>query len=71
MSDPEQAGARGGWWGSRHGATPRRVLSSWDGVILVVGLVLGAGIFRAPQLVAAGSSSNEMFLALWIGGGFV
>jgi amino acid transporter len=47
------------------------VLSSRDGVILVVGLVLGAGIFRAPQLVAAGSSSGKMFLALWIVGGVV
>jgi basic amino acid/polyamine antiporter, APA family len=62
MADPEQALA---------GATPRRVLSSRDGVILVVGLVLGAGIFRAPQLVAAGSSSSEMFLALWVAGGLV
>jgi amino acid transporter len=40
-------------------------------VILVVGLVLGAGIFRAPQLVAAGSSSSETFFALWIAGGIV
>jgi APA family basic amino acid/polyamine antiporter len=52
-------------------ATPRRVLRTRDGVILVVGLVLGAGIFRAPQVVAAGSSSGEMFLLLWVIGGLV
>ncbi|HJR51595.1 MAG TPA: amino acid permease, partial [Gemmatimonadales bacterium] len=50
---------------------PRPVLHTRDGVILVVGLVLGAGIFRAPQLVAGGSSSGTMFLALWVVGGVV
>jgi amino acid transporter len=50
---------------------PRKVLYTRDGVVLVVGLVLGAGIFRAPQLVAAGSSSGGMFLALWVAGGLV
>jgi APA family basic amino acid/polyamine antiporter len=71
MSGPKQAGARPRRWGAGPGVAPRRVLSSRDGVILVVGLVLGAGIFRAPQLVAGGSSSGEMFLALWIAGGIV
>lgn len=50
-------------------AIPKRLLSTRDGVVLIVGLVLGAGIFRAPQLVAAGSSSGDMFLALWVFGG--
>ncbi len=50
---------------------PRPVLHTRDGVILVVGLVLGAGIFRAPQLVAGGSSSGTMFLALWVVGGAI
>jgi len=50
---------------------PRRVLSTLDGVTLVVGLVLGAGIFRAPQMVAAGTSSDAAFLALWVLGGLV
>ena len=55
---------------SRLGA-PRPVLSTLDGVVLIVGLVLGAGIFRAPQLVAAGSSDSTTFLLLWVVGGFV
>ncbi len=50
---------------------PRTVLRTRDGVILVVGLVLGAGIFRAPQLVAGGSESGTMFLSLWVVGGVV
>lgn len=52
-------------------AVPRRVLSTLDGVTLIVGLVLGAGIFRAPQMVAAGTSSDTAFLALWVLGGLV
>jgi basic amino acid/polyamine antiporter, APA family len=56
--------------GSRISA-PRPVLSTLDGVVLIVGLVLGAGIFRAPQLVAGGSSSSTMFLLLWVAGGLI
>ena len=52
-------------------SAPKAVLHTRDGVILVVGLVLGAGIFRAPQLVAAGSSSGTMFLGLWVIGGVI
>jgi amino acid transporter len=52
-------------------SAPRPVLSTLDGIVLIVGLVLGAGIFRAPQLVAAGSASNEAFLLLWVVGGVV
>jgi APA family basic amino acid/polyamine antiporter len=52
-------------------SAPRTVLHTRDGVVLVVGLVLGAGIFRAPQLVAGGSSSGTMFLSLWVLGGLV
>jgi basic amino acid/polyamine antiporter, APA family len=59
---PERPGSRG---------APKPVLSTLDGVVLIVGLVLGAGIFRAPQLVAAGSSTEGTFLLLWIIGGVV
>jgi basic amino acid/polyamine antiporter, APA family len=52
-------------------SAPQAVLRTRDGVLLVVGIVLGAGIFRAPQLVAGGSSSGSMFLALWVVGGIV
>ena len=55
---------------SQHGA-PRRSLSTVDAVVLVVGLVLGAGIFRAPQLVAANVGNGTAFLLVWIVGGVV
>ena len=50
---------------------PRRVLSTLDGVVLIVGLVVGAGIFRTPPLAAGQVSSGWSFVALWAAGGLV
>ena len=52
-------------------AAPRRVLSTLDAVVMIIGLVLGAGIFRAPSVVAAGSWSESAFLGLWVLGGAI
>ncbi|CAA9358069.1 MAG: Uncharacterized amino acid permease, GabP family [uncultured Gemmatimonadaceae bacterium] len=52
-------------------AAPRRVLSTRDGVVLVVGLVVGAGIFRAPPLVAGQVSDAWSFVGLWAAGGLI
>lgn len=50
---------------------PKRVLSTVDVVALIVGVVIGAGIFRVPSLVAGNSGSGSMFLSTWVLGGFV
>jgi len=42
-----------------------------DAVALIVGIVVGAGIFRTPSLVAANAGGVEPFLAAWILGGAV
>ncbi|WP_326525001.1 APC family permease [Sphingomonas sp.] len=47
---------------------PRQTLRLRDGVAIVVGIVLGAGIFRTPSLVAQGSASGEIMLLLWVSG---
>lgn len=51
--------------------SPARTLTVADAVFVVVGLVVGAGIFRAPSLVAANTGSDFTMLALWVGGGLV
>jgi len=51
--------------------TPQRVLSTIDAIAIIVGLVIGAGIFRLPSLVAANSSSEAAFYALWVAGGVI
>lgn len=50
---------------------PRRILRTRDGIVLVVGLVLGVGIFRTPQLVAQNAGGESAFLLLWVIGGVV
>ncbi|HSJ67248.1 MAG TPA: amino acid permease, partial [Anditalea sp.] len=50
---------------------PRRVLSTVDVIALIVGIVIGAGIFRVPSLVAANSGSGYMFLSTWVLGGVI
>lgn len=50
---------------------PRVSLSVFDAVIIVVGLVVGIGIFRTPSLVAANVGSELGFIAVWIAGGAI
>jgi basic amino acid/polyamine antiporter, APA family len=53
------------------GGEPRPALSLVDAVALIVGIVIGAGIFSFPSLVAGSSSGPGMFLAVWLLGGVV
>jgi basic amino acid/polyamine antiporter, APA family len=52
-------------------AAPKPLLSLSDGIVLICGMVIGAGIFKAPSIVAANTSSNAEFLFAWILGGLV
>ena len=46
-------------------------LRTMDVVALIVGTVVGAGIFRTPALVAANSGSEMAMLLAWVVGGLV
>jgi len=50
-------------------AAPLRRLSARDVAFVIVGIVVGAGIFRVPADVAAASSSAGAALGLWLIGG--
>ena len=52
-------------------ASPRPALRTADAVALILGIVIGAGIFRAPTAVAASVSGGAAFLAAWLLGGVV
>jgi basic amino acid/polyamine antiporter, APA family len=52
-------------------SAPRPTLRARDAVALLVGIVIGAGIFKTPQMVAANSSSVELALAAWVLGGII
>ncbi|MEJ8800764.1 APC family permease [Pontibacter sp. H249] len=50
---------------------PKRALSMTDAIAVIVGIVIGAGIFRTPSMVAANTDSGFMFLIAWVLGGAV
>ncbi|MGE3146630.1 MAG: APC family permease [Pseudorhodoplanes sp.] len=55
----------------RNSARPGGSLSVFDAVIIMVGLVVGIGIFRTPSIVAGNVDNEFTFIAVWIAGGFV
>lgn len=50
---------------------PRPTLGLADLLALVVGIVIGAGIFRTPALVAGMAGSEGRLAAIWIAGGLL
>ena len=52
-------------------AEPVPTLSLKDAVAMIVGIVVGAGIFRTPSLVAGNAGSESVTLLLWLAGGVV
>ncbi len=53
------------------GAAPRPILSVSDGTLLLIGMVVGVGIFKSPAVVAANTAGTGAFLAAWLAGGLV
>ncbi|CAM3692666.1 Amino acid permease [Bordetella sputigena] len=52
-------------------ARPSPLLSTLDVMALVVGIVIGAGIFSAPALIAANAASLDHILIAWLVGGAI
>jgi amino acid transporter len=52
-------------------AQPEPVLELRDAIGLIVGIVVGAGIFKTPSLVAANAGGAWIMLAAWLLGGIV
>ena len=52
-------------------ATPRQTLSVVDACAMIVGIVIGAGIFKAPSIVAGSVATETVFIALWVAGGLI
>jgi basic amino acid/polyamine antiporter, APA family len=48
---------------------PAPALSVFDAIMITVGIVIGAGIFQTPSLVASIAGSPEAMLAAWVLGG--
>jgi amino acid transporter len=52
-------------------AEPRAVLGLREAIALVVGVVIGAGIFKAPSMVAGMTGSPEWMFGAWLLGGII
>ena len=50
---------------------PAQVLSLGDATAIIVGLIIGAGIFKTPSIVAGSSGSETAMVLAWIAGGVV
>jgi APA family basic amino acid/polyamine antiporter len=50
---------------------PRPLLSVADGTFLMVGMVIGVGIFKAPSVVAGNTSTPLEFILVWLFGGLI
>jgi basic amino acid/polyamine antiporter, APA family len=53
----------------KQAALPGSTLSIGEAVVIVIGIVVGAGIFKTPSLVAASTGSESIFLLVWVAGG--
>ena len=52
-------------------AVPRATLRVRDAIAIIVGIVIGAGIFRTPADVAAVTGDPGWMLATWVAGGVI
>src|SRR5262245_12516007 len=50
---------------------PHQTLSTWDAAAFLIGIVIGAGIFRLPPLVAANVGNEVLYIGVWLLGGVV
>ncbi|MEI6154957.1 MAG: amino acid permease, partial [Deltaproteobacteria bacterium] len=49
----------------------KKTLFLFDTVALIIGIVVGVGIFKTPSIVAANTGSAYEFMFLWIAGGAI
>jgi basic amino acid/polyamine antiporter, APA family len=50
-------------------SSPRAVLSIWGAAAITIGIVIGAGIFQTPSIVANIAGSGPMMMLAWVLGG--
>src|SRR5687767_6159121 len=50
---------------------PQKVLGTREAIALIVGIVIGAGIFKAPSMVAGMAGGTAWMFAAWLLGGLL
>lgn len=65
------AAATDGTAATKEAGRPRRCLSLLDAIAIIVGMVIGSMIFKAPSWVAGNSPNVGYFIGFWVLGGIV
>ncbi|MGE0759899.1 MAG: APC family permease [Pirellulaceae bacterium] len=52
-------------------AQPKQQLGLFDAACIIVGIIIGSGIYRTTPLIAANVGSAEQLIAVWLLGGFI
>ncbi len=50
---------------------PQLSFTTLSSIAVVIGIVVGIGIFRLPPIIASNSSGELQFLLFWVAGGFI
>jgi amino acid transporter len=53
------------------GAVPKQTISVTDMIALIVGVVIGTGIFKTPSMIAANTGRADVFFLAWLAGGVI
>lgn len=51
--------------------SPLKIFSSFSAIAVVVGIVVGIGIFRLPSIVAQNAATEWEYLSFWLAGGII
>jgi amino acid transporter len=57
--------------GTKTGASPQRLLSPLGAIAIIVGIVIGAGIFKTPAMVAGITGDVGWAITIWIAGALI
>jgi amino acid transporter len=71
MSVPEPTLAGAGTPGASAASAPRPTLRVVDAVAIIVGIIVGAGIFKTPALVAGNVDGFGALVLAWVAGGLI
>src|SRR5688572_577821 len=71
MSRPESRVTPAGAHAASAAAAPRPTLNLADAIAIIVGIVVGTGIFKTPALVAGNVDSVSTLVLAWVAGGLI
>jgi APA family basic amino acid/polyamine antiporter len=50
---------------------PKQMISVIDAIALIVGVVIGIGVFKTPSMIAANTGKEDVFFLAWVAGGII